>query len=75
MSASLRTRLPASPPAIRRASPNAPHRAGAAQQKLANEHARVERRYPFERQLLPRTRREIQRLLCTWTGSCCYCGG
>ncbi len=23
---------------------------------------------------LPRTRREIQRLLCTWTGSCCYCG-
>jgi len=23
---------------------------------------------------LPRTRREIQYLLCTWTGECCYCG-
>ncbi len=23
---------------------------------------------------LPQTRREIQRLLCTWTGECCYCG-
>jgi len=23
---------------------------------------------------LPRTHREIQRLLCTWTGSCCHCG-
>jgi hypothetical protein len=24
---------------------------------------------------LARKRREIQRLLCTWTGSCSYCGG
>jgi SRSO17 transposase len=23
---------------------------------------------------LPQTRRELQRLLCTWTGFCCYCG-
>jgi SRSO17 transposase len=23
---------------------------------------------------LPQTRRELQRLLCTWTGVCCYCG-
>lgn len=23
---------------------------------------------------LPQTRREIQRLLCTWTGECCFCG-
>ena len=23
---------------------------------------------------LPRTRRELQYLLCTWTGVCCYCG-
>lgn len=23
---------------------------------------------------LPQTRREIQRLLCTWTGACCFCG-
>jgi SRSO17 transposase len=23
---------------------------------------------------LPRTRREVQWLLCTWTGICCYCG-
>jgi SRSO17 transposase len=24
---------------------------------------------------LPQTRREIQRLLFTWTGNCAYCGG
>jgi len=24
--------------------------------------------------LLPQTRREIQRLLFTWTGECAYCG-
>ena len=23
---------------------------------------------------LPRARRELQRLLCTWTGACCHCG-
>lgn len=42
---------------------------------LAHAFLRLEqRRGKKERWTLPQTRREIQRLLCTWTGACCFCG-
>jgi SRSO17 transposase len=43
---------------------------------LAHAFLRLERKRKVKKVkwALPQARREIQRLLCTWTGACCFCG-